>query len=228
MKKILVIAAHPDDEVLGCGGTMARLTREGNRVYTIILGEGITSRDEKRDTSKRKKELRSLRDQAKKANTLLGVKRTFIFDLPDNRFDTVALLDIVKTLEKVKKEVKPDIVYTHSYGDLNIDHRITFEAVLTAFRPVKGESVKEIYSFEVPSSTEWAFGRINSGFRPNVFIDINDSLNLKLKAMGQYKTEKRTFPHPRSAKALRTVAGRWGTVSGCDAAEAFELIRKNI
>ncbi len=228
MKKILVVAAHPDDEVLGCGGTMARLARASSSVYTLILGEGITSRDDIRDTSKRKKEIQSLRDQAKKANTLLGVKKTFTFDFPDNRFDTVALLDIVKALEKVKKEVKPDTVFTHCNGDLNIDHRITFEAVMVAFRPVKGETVKEIYSFEVPSSTEWGFGRINSGFNPNVFLDISNSLNLKLKAMGQYKSEKRAFPHPRSVKALRAIASGWGSASGCEVAEAFELIRMSI
>lgn len=222
MKNILVIAAHPDDEVLGCGGTMARLAKEGNDVYALILGEGITSRDDKRDTSKRKKEIQSLRDQAKKANTLLGVKKTFIFDFPDNRFDTVALLDIIKTLENVKKEVKPDIVFTHSYGDLNIDHRITFEAVLTASRPIKGESVKEIYSFEVLSSTEWNFPL---NFSPDVFFDISDTLDIKLNAMKEYRFELKEYPHPRSLKGIKLNAEMWGMKMGLEYAEGFKCIR---
>ncbi len=224
-KKILIIAAHPDDEVLGCGGTIAKLAREGNVVYSLFLGEGVTSRDEKRDRKKREKELKELRIQIEKAGRILSISNSFAFDFPDNRFDTVAMLDIVKTIEKVKIDVKPDIVFTHHHGDLNIDHRITFEAVMTAFRPVKGEKVREIYSFEVPSSTEWNASISTSYFMPNYFVDISKTLELKIKAMKEYKSEIREYPHPRSPEAIKIYAKRWGIQAGLQAAEACEVIR---
>ena len=225
MKNILIIAAHPDDEVLGCGGTMAKLSNEGHRVYTLILGEGVTSRDTRRDRNIRKSDLIKLKKQAARANKILGVTKTFLFDFPDNRFDTIALLDIVKTLESVKGDIKPDTIFTHFKGDLNIDHRITFEAVMTAFRPIKGESVKEIYSFETPSSTEWAFGQINTVFNPNVFIEIGGLIGKKQKALEAYQNEVCAFPHPRSIESMTVIATRWGTVMGEKSVEAFELIR---
>jgi len=221
-QNILVVAAHPDDEVLGCGGTMARLAGEGKKVFTLILGEGITSRDRQRKTALRKGELRNIKKEAVKANKLLGVKEIFTYDFPDNRFDTVALLNIIKTIEDVKKEIKPDVIYTHYHGDLNIDHRITFEAVLTASRPVKGETVKEIYSFCVPSSTEWGYPDV---FRPDTFIDVQDYMEKKLKALRCYTSEKRNAPHPRSEVSVKRAAAHWGGVSGIAAAEVFETIR---
>ncbi|MEK6917186.1 MAG: PIG-L deacetylase family protein [Nanoarchaeota archaeon] len=224
-KKILIIAAHPDDEILGCGGTTAKFVEEGNKVYTLILGEGITSRDETRNRHKREKEIKELRLQIERASKIVGVRDAFVFDFPDNRFDTVAMLDIVKTIEKVKIDVKPDIVFTHHHGDLNIDHRITFEAVMTAFRPVKGEKVREIYSFEVPSSTEWNASISTSYFMPNYFVDISKTLELKIKAMKEYKSEIREYPHPRSPEAIKIYAKRWGIQAGLQAAEAFEVIR---
>lgn len=225
MKKILVVAAHPDDEVLGCGGTMARLVREGNNIYTLILGEGITSRDEKRDRGKRESEINELKKNIDKANKILGVEKYFAFDFPDNRFDTIPLLDIVKSIENIKSDLKPDIVFTHHHGDLNIDHQITFKAVMTAFRPIKGETVREIYSFEVPSSTEWNTPSPVNYFVPNYFVDISKTLETKLKAMKEYKSEIRDFPHPRSFKAIEIVARRWGIQVGTEAAEAFEVVR---
>ena len=224
-KNILVVAAHPDDEVLGCGGTMALLAKEGNKVYTLILGEGVTSRDQKRDPGKRNRELKELKKQLQKANKLLGVKKCFVFDFPDNRFDTVALLDIIKTVEKVKKEVKPDIVFTHHHGDLNIDHRITFEAVMTAFRPVTGEKAQEIYSFEIPSSTEWNAPSPAVYFMPNYFVDISEQLPQKKEAMKQYRAELKKYPHPRSLKAIEISARNRGIQTGLEAAEAFEILR---
>ncbi len=225
-KRILVIAAHPDDEVLGCGGTIARLAMEDNDVYVAILGEGITSRDDIRDRVKREKELNELKIQIKSANKTLGVKKTLAFHFPDNRFDTVALLDIVKTIEKIKKEIKPDIVFTHHYGDLNIDHQITFQAVLTAFRPLRSEIAREIYSFEIPSSTEWNMPSHTSYFMPNYFVDISRTLKFKIKAMKKYKSEIRDYPHPRSLKAIETIAKYHGIQIGLEAAEAFEVIRQ--
>ena len=157
MKKILIIIAHPDDEVLGCGGAITKLAKEDYIIYTLILGEGVTSRDASRNTNKRLNEILDLRKSAIKANKILGVKEVFFKDFPDNRFDTVSLLDIVKAIEKAKSKIKPDIIFTHYEKDLNIDHQLTYKAVITATRPLRGETVKEIYSFEVLSSTEWNY-----------------------------------------------------------------------
>ncbi len=225
MKTLLVIAAHPDDEALGCGGTIARLTSEGNNVYTLILGEGVTSRDRERDRSKRENEISELKKQVENANEILGVKKVYVFDFPDNRFDTVPLLDIVKTIEKIKENIKPDIVFTHYPGDLNIDHQITFKAVMTACRPTKDESVKEIYSFEIPSSTEWNEPSSLTYFMPDYFVDVNKSLDIKINALKEYEMELRDFPHPRSLKAVELNAKYWGVKMGFEAAEAFKTIR---
>ena len=223
-KTILVIAAHPDDEVLGCGGTIARLAMEGCEVYIAILGEGITSRfkDSKEADTELVKELHKRSLQVTK---LLGGKDLFLYSLPDNRFDTVPLLDIIKIIEDLIEKLKPSIIYTHYAGDLNIDHVITHRAVLTATRPTEGHSVKEIYSFEVPSSSEWAFGQYNGAFNPNVFFDISETIDIKIKTMEIYESESRPFPHPRSPKALRAIVRRWGSVVGLEATEVFELVR---
>ena len=225
MDNILVIAAHPDDEVLGCGGTMARLALEGNNVFTLILGEGVTSRDRKRDLVKRENEIAELKKQAENANRILGVKKVYTFDFPDNRFDSVPLLDIIKTIEETKDGLKPDIVFTHHIGDLNIDHQLTFKAVMTACRPTKDESVKEIYSFEIPSSTEWNAPSSSTYFIPDYFVDVNKSLKVKINALKEYETELREFSHPRSLKAVELNAEQWGVKMGFEAAEAFKTVR---
>jgi LmbE family N-acetylglucosaminyl deacetylase len=219
---VLVVAAHPDDEVLGCGGTIARLVKEECEAFTLILGEGITSRDEKRDRERREKEIEKLRKQMHEANQILGVKKVFIHNFPDNRFDTVPLLDIVKVIEKVKKQVKPNIVFTHYEHDLNIDHQLTFKAVLTATRPVKGEPVREIYSFETPSSTEWSYPL---NFSPSVFFDISHTINIKLKALAKYKMELKEYPHPRSLEGIKLISQYWGMKVALSYAEAFEPVR---
>ncbi len=221
-KHILVVAAHPDDEILGCGGTIARLIKKEYEAHLMILGEGVTSRDEKREKLRRKKEIEALKQQVRKANDLIGVNKIFTYDFPDNRFDEVPLLDIIKVIEKIKVKIRPDIVYTHHKNDLNVDHQITFNAVLTACRPLKGETVKEIYSFEVPSSTEWNYPYT---FSPNVYIDISSTLDQKIKALGVYETEVRKFPHPRSKESVKNIAKRWGSIVGLDYAEVFEVIR---
>lgn len=228
MKNILVVAAHPDDEVLGCGGTIARYVKEGHKVSVMILGEGVTSRDEKRQKFKRGKNLSSLEREAKKANSCFGVKDILFCRLPDNRFDTLALLDIVKLIEKQITKIKPEVVFTHAAGDLNIDHCITHRAVITATRPLSRQFVKEIYAFEVPSSTEWAFQQFMPIFRPCMFIDIKDTLKMKIEALMLYKSESGKFPHPRSAEALTALAIYRGSAAGLEAAEAFELIRRII
>jgi len=224
-KKILVIAAHPDDEVLGCGGAMARFAAEGCEVYTLILGEGVTSRDKERDRAERENEITELKKQAENANKILGVKKVYAFDFPDNRFDSVPLLDIIKTIEKIKGDVQPDCVFTHHQGDLNIDHQITFKAVVTACRPVKDESVKEIYSFEIPSSTEWNAPSSLTYFMPDYFVDVSKNLKVKINALKEYETELREFSHPRSLKAVELNAKQWGVKMGFEAAEAFKTIR---
>jgi LmbE family N-acetylglucosaminyl deacetylase len=134
-------------------------------------------------------------------------------------------LEVVKLVEELVDRLKPDVIYTHHPGDLNVDHGVIHRAVLTATRPTAGQSVREIYAFEVPSSTEWAFGSLQPTFRPNVFVDVAATLETKIAAMACYGTESREFPHPRSSEALRALARRWGSVVGCDAAEAFELVR---
>jgi LmbE family N-acetylglucosaminyl deacetylase len=222
--KVLVIAAHPDDEVLGCGATAARLVQEHHQVHFAILGEGITSRHASRSDADAS-QLASLHKQAEAAAAKLGVTSLALHSLPDNRLDTVPLLEVVKVVEDLVDRIKPEVIYTHHPGDLNVDHGVIHRAVLTATRPVPGQSVREIYAFEVPSSTEWAFGSWQATFRPNIFVDVAATLEMKIAAMACYQTESREFPHPRSPEALRAVATRWGSVAGCHAAEAFELVR---
>lgn len=221
-KKILIVAAHPDDEVLGCSGTIAKCVKEGASAVTLILGEGITSRDEERGRKNRKRDIEKLRRAASKANSIIGVKNIFLYDFPDNRFDTVDLLDIVKVIEKTIKGVKPSIVYTHHRNDLNIDHKVTYNAVLTACRPVKSQTVKEIYSFEVPSSSDWNYP---STFNPNIFVDVRPTIGKKIEAMKCYRSETRPFPHPRSPEAIRAFSKYWGTRAGLVCAEPFEAVR---
>lgn len=223
-KTILVVAAHPDDEILGCGASAARWASEGHAVHFAILGEGMTSRGPERSATA-ESDLQTLRSHAHAAAAKLGVNRLILHKLPDNRLDTVPLLDVIKIVEELVELVKPEIIYTHHGGDLNVDHGIVHRAVLTATRPGAGQCVQEIYSFEVPSSTEWAFQQLTPPFKPNVFVDVTRSLDAKLAAMASYETEARKFPHPRSPEALRAIAMRWGSVAGCSAAEAFEMVR---
>ena len=156
------------------------------------------------------------------------MKQVFLEDFPDNKFDTVPLLSIIKTIEKFIKEIKPDRIYTHHYGDLNIDHRITFDAVITACRPVKKENMRKILAFEVPSSTAWNAPAANNYFMPNVFVDISDTIEKKIEAMRLYKTEIRDYPHPRSIEMIQALAKVRGGAAGMEMAEAFILIRELI
>jgi LmbE family N-acetylglucosaminyl deacetylase len=224
--KVLVVAAHPDDEVLGCGGSIAKLAEARHEVFLAILGEGITSRFAAREATDQKLIL-ELRETAEKVRDLLGAKKLFPFDFPDNRFDTVPLIDVIKTIERLIEEIKPHMVFTHHPSDLNIDHAITHRAVLTATRPLSGCPVKELYAFEIPSSTEWSFGQFGS-FQPDTFCNVESTMEMKIRAMGLYETERREFPHPRSPEALEAMAQRWGSVVGLRYAEAFETIRRQL
>lgn len=220
----LVIAAHPDDEVLGCGGTIARLAAEGEMVHIGILGEGSTSRAGSRDRAEREPVDR-LAEASRIAADRLGAGQVVHFGLPDNRFDTVALLDIVKLVEGLIEDWQPAVVFTQHGGDLNIDHQLTYRAVLAATRPVPGNGVREVLAFEVGSSTEWSFQRFAPVFRPSVFIDVSQTVDRKIEALLAYEEEVRPFPHPRSPEAIRASAARWGATAGVGAAEAFELVR---
>lgn len=221
---VLVIAAHPDDEVLGCGGTIARLAAQGHEVHIGILGEGLTSRSPERATADRE-QLQRLHARAEDVGRLLGARGVTLAGLPDNQFDTVPLLQVTKIIEGWVQALRPSRVYTQHGGDLNIDHVVTYRATMTATRPVAGGVVKALYAYEVASSTEWAFARFEPMFRPNVFVDISSTLDRKIEAMSLYDTELRRFPHPRSLENLRAAAARWGATAGLTAAEPFELIR---
>jgi len=225
MRKILVAAAHPDDEILGVGGTLKKHIQNGDEVYCIILGEGVTSRSANREGADLDK-LNKLHQDSMKVSKIMGFKEIKFLNLPDNRFDSVDLLDIVKKIEECVEIIKPEIVYTHHYGDLNIDHRKTFEAVMTAARPIGEYSIKEIYTFETLSSTEWNYQNSQNAFKPTVFIEINETLTCKLEAMSCYETELRDYPHPRSLKSIEIAALKWGTVINEKYCEAFELVRK--
>ena len=220
-KTILIVAAHPDDEVLGCFGTIARMIKEGHRAYTLVLGEGKSSRAVTRNDITQES-YETLDDEFYKANKSIGISEVFRERFPDNAFDSVPLLQIIKSIEKIKQKIKPDIIFTHYESDLNIDHKITFQAVLTATRPMVGECVKEIYSFEILSSTEWKYPH---SFSPNVFFDIRDTLELKINAMNLYNSELCKYPHPRSLKGIELNANYRGLQVGLSSVESFMLIR---
>ena len=227
MHNILVIVAHPDDEILGVGATIKKLTEEGCVANAVILGEGLTSRGNCRsDTDKNL--LEELKSHSKSATTTVGYSNVEFADLPDNRFDSLDLLDVIKIVQSYVDKYNPDTIFTHHYGDLNIDHRITFDAVITVCRPVNHCRVQNIFCFETPSSTEWNFKYGESTFKPTVFFDVSHTLNYKLSAMEYYLTESTQYPHPRSTEALSVIAKRWGTVVGVNCAEAFETVRSVI
>lgn len=221
---VLVIAAHPDDEVLGCGGTIARLAVEGAAVSIFILANGLTSRagfDPVRDAD----QLRVHHERARRAGALLGAREVTFGGLPDQKLDTLPLLDVTQAIEREIARVRPEIVFTQHGGDLNMDHVIAFRATLTATRPMAGGVVKRVYAYEVGSSSEWAFQQFAPAFAPQVFFDITAQLEAKIAAMHIYESEARAFPHPRSPEALRAQAQRWGSTTGVMAAEAFACVR---
>lgn len=220
MKKILIIAAHPDDEIIGCSASVARLINKDYEAFTLILGEGITSRTEEEKETKEK--LKELKRNAIQANKIIGVKEVFFEDLPDNKFDEIPLLTIIKSIERIKKKVKPSLVFTHFKNDLNIDHRRTFEAAITAFRPIENEKCKKIYSFPILSSTEWNYP---ISFSPDTFVNIKETIKFKLDALKLYKSEIREFPHPRSIKGVKISARYWGISVGLEYVEPFKTVR---
>ena len=226
-KRIMVVVAHPDDEVLGLGATMFRLINDYECItHVVILGEGITSRSDVRDVAKWGNELSIHKNNIDAARKKIGYFSLSTFDFPDNRFDSVPLLDIIKVIEKEKETFHPDVIFTHHGGDVNIDHQRTFEAVITSNRPLGTEKVNTIITFETMSGTEWRASSDPKHFIPNWIVEVSEvGLAAKLDAMECYEFEKRDYPHPRSPEALRIRAQMWGVANGVPLAEAFQVIR---
>ena len=224
MASILVVAAHPDDEVLGCGGVLARHAAEGDTVHILIVAEGATSRDARRDPHGREPELAALGAAASRAAAAIGAEEPRMLGLPDNRLDTLPLLDVIKPIEIVVEAVAPEIVYTHHAGDLNVDHRIVHQATVTACRAVPGSPVRAIYAFETVSSTEWQTA--GESFRPQRWVDIGPFLDRKLRALNAYQAEMRPFPHARSHEAVEALTRVRGAAVGLRAAECFMIVRE--
>jgi N-acetylglucosamine malate deacetylase 1 len=226
IENVLVVAAHPDDEVLGCGATIAKWSAAGIPVNILIMSEGATSRDTVRSVKSKVSELLLLKESAQCARNILGASSVKLLNLPDNRMDSMNLLDVIKIIELEIDILKPSVVVTHHVGDLNIDHRIVHEAVLTACRPQPGNLVNRILTFEVPSSTEWQTPESNISFKPNWFENVEGTIDLKIEALKAYQSEMRDWPHARSLQNVEYLS-RWrGGSIGCKAAEAFTLIRE--
>ena len=221
-EKVLVIAAHPDDEVLGCGGTIARHADAGDQVHILIVAEGATSRQLQRDRIQASEELSALGKAANTAGSVLGTAGVELLDLPDNRLDSIDRLDLIKQIEDRINYHQPQVIYVHHAGDVNVDHRRLHEAVITACRPTPGQSVRRMLSYEVASSSEWQPPGSAPTFTPNWFIDICAHVSKV------YASEMRAWPHARSLEALEHLA-RWrGAQVGVEAAEAFFLLRQVI
>ncbi len=221
--KILVVVAHPDDEVLGMGGTLLKHRANGDDIFIHILTNGESSRlNEITGFEKLREKVESRKTAASEVSKVLGVKDLLIDEYDDQMLDTYPLISITKSIESFSKKINPDIVYTHSHIDVNEDHRITFSAVLNAFRPAKSNFPSKILSAEIPSSTEWGY----PGFIPNYFVNISDFLEKKIHLISFYKNEIRETPHPRSVDSIIINSQKWGSVIHCNAAEAFILIRE--
>ena len=223
MKSVLVVAAHPDDEALGCGGTIAHFTDQGHEVHVAFLADGTGARETGLRPSRDVLDLR--REAAIRACAILGACPPLFFDFPDNQMDTVPLLHIVQTVETLVATHSPSMVITHHAGDVNIDHQRTHQAVVTACRPQPGHAVQTLLFFETPSSTEWLPFASGIPFVPNWFVDITATLDRKQSALHAYEDEMRPWPHPRSLAAIKHLACWRGATVGLEAAEAFILGR---
>lgn len=217
---VLVVVAHPDDEVLGCGGTILKHVRKGDSVTVVFMTNGVGARAANNGQVDEKKR----RKMSAEACEIMGVERVIEFNFPDNQMDSVPLLSVIRSLEEVLKEAMYEVVYTHFHGDLNVDHRIVSKAVLTACRPTPGGSVKAIYGFEVISSTEWSFAS-NDAFHPNMFVDITHEYQGKLAAFDAYAEEMRGAPHARSRENLESQCVIRGSSVGVRHAEGFVVYR---
>lgn len=219
IERVLAVVAHPDDETLLCGATLAKHAAAGDPVSVFVLADGVMSRTGGTIIPQAFKERHGMFRNACK---ILGTEDVWIRAYPDNRMDTRPLLEIVKDIESHVERFKPTVVYTHWHGDLNIDHQIVSQAVMTACRPLPGATVRRVLMGECPSSTEWGIGQM---FYPTWFEDVSGTIEQKLKAMECYGTELREYPHPRSIEGIRSLAQLRGVVSGRKMAEAFVVAR---
>jgi LmbE family N-acetylglucosaminyl deacetylase len=218
---VLVLAAHPDDELLGVGATVARHAAAGDSVTAVIVSEGASARyAEGAD--------RTLREHGQAAAKLLGVKDVRFLGLRDQHLDAGPVIDVIQPIERVMDEVRPEVVYTHHWGDLNRDHRVVSEAAMVACRPVGDHYPRKVLMFETPSATEWSWPEPSLQFVPTLFVDVTATLETKLRAMACYQTEVRPAPHPRSLEALRARAQYWGQIVHVSYAEAFVVAREVI
>lgn len=219
MARVLVIAPHPDDEVLGCGGTIVKHAQGGDKVYLCIVTKAYPPEWSEDEIKERREEVLS-------ANQILGIKKTYFLDFPTVRLDTVPQKELNDSIARVVGEVKPEVVYIPHRGDINKDHCLVFDAAMVALRPEPGTVVRKVLSYETLSETEWAAPFSENIFIPNLFVDISKTLEIKLEAMSAYKTEVKEFPHPRSLQAISALAKRRGSTVGVRAAEAFMLIKE--
>lgn len=217
--RVAVIGAHPDDELLGAGATLARHVRAGAKVHAVVVSDGARSRypDEMKVT---------LEKDARRAAETIGLTSISLLGLPDQRLDTVPVIELTQLIETVLDDVGPQVVYTHFPDDVNTDHGLVARAAWTACRPYSRERLCRFAVFETPSSTEWAWPTDGTSLQPNLFVDVTDTLNVKIAAMECYETELRDYPHPRSSRALRERAAFWGSQVGCLAAEPFRILRE--
>lgn len=225
--KVLAVVAHPDDEVIGMGGTLASHAASGDEVHVLVLSDGESSRHDEA-TPERQRAIEERREQARTACERLGVDSVSFHDFPDNAFDTVPLLDVVQRIESTVESVQPDVVYTHHYGDLNVDHELTCRATLTATRPLSDSPVRRVLAAETLSATEWGTPSANNAFQPTTFVDVADQLERKLEALEAYEGELKDEPHPRTVQTIGENASVWGAKAGLEAAEPFELLRERV
>ena len=222
---VLVVGAHPDDEVLGCGGTIAWHVARGDAVHVAIMGEGATSRHAGSQDAAHSAEIQRLGDCARRCGEILGISSIYFHCFPDNRMDSFEQLVINRAVSQIVTERQPTVIYTHHAYDLNVDHRCIHEGVMTACRPLPESKVRKILCFETPSSTEWQTPAPHATFTPQYHVDITEMLDLKMRALAEYETEMRPFPHPRSLEGVTHLA-RWrGASIGRPAAEAFMVSR---
>ena len=224
MERVLVIAAHPDDEVLGMGGTIAKYATRGYEVAVLIVTDGSTS--QYRNDPKLQEILRAKQAETTSCAAVLGIKHVFCGELPDMKLDVIPHIEINRVIEDAIKVFRPSIVFTHFNGDVNKDHRMVYESTLVACRPVSEQCVKRLFLYSVPSSTEWNVQTATNAFLPNWYEDIaGEYAEKKYRAMECYKTELREYPHPRSIQYLRTADAAEGNRVGLHAAESFILLR---
>jgi LmbE family N-acetylglucosaminyl deacetylase len=219
-KTVLVVAAHPDDEVLGCAGSLMKHVAQGDIVHVLFMGNGVSSRIEPNSSEV----IAQRKEMAEKAQSIMGVNSNYYLDFPDNAMDTVPFIDIVRSIEEKVCYIKPEVIYTHFHADLNIDHQLTYKAVMTACRPQPGSSVCSILCFEVNSATEWS-ATTGQTFSPNYYVDITTYIKKKKQALLAYEHELRKYPHTRSLEAIEAKDKVRGATVGTDAAEAFHLVR---